>query len=118
MHACIPILRMFDEKHAREFYLDYLGFKIRFEHRFSDDAPLYIGIYRGDCEIHLSEHHGDGSPGARIRIGVDDIEKFHGNLDPAYKFARPDIHTQPWGMREVMIADPFGNTIVFCQDSI
>lgn len=30
----IPILRMFDEAKAREFYLDFLGFSVEFEHRF------------------------------------------------------------------------------------
>ena len=30
----IPILRMFDETKAREFYLDFLGFSVEFEHRF------------------------------------------------------------------------------------
>jgi hypothetical protein len=30
----IPILRIFDETKAREFYLDFLGFSVEFEHRF------------------------------------------------------------------------------------
>jgi len=37
-----PILRMFDETKAREFYVDFLGFKIDWEHRFRDGAPLYM----------------------------------------------------------------------------
>jgi len=36
----IPILRMFDEAKAREFYLDFLGFSVEFEHRFEADLPL------------------------------------------------------------------------------
>ena len=40
----IPILRMFDETKAREFYLDFLGFSVEFEHRFEADLPLYLGI--------------------------------------------------------------------------
>ncbi|TIS73102.1 MAG: VOC family protein, partial [Mesorhizobium sp.] len=38
-----PILRMFDTVKAREFYLNFLGFEVRFEHRFDDNAPLYMG---------------------------------------------------------------------------
>jgi Glyoxalase superfamily protein len=38
----IPILRIFDIVKAREFYVDYLGFAIDWEHRFSADAPLYM----------------------------------------------------------------------------
>ena len=29
-----PILRIFDEAKAREFYVDFLGFKVDWEHRF------------------------------------------------------------------------------------
>jgi hypothetical protein len=29
-----PILRSFDEAKAREFYIDYLGFSVDWEHRF------------------------------------------------------------------------------------
>lgn len=44
-----PILRMFDIAKAREFYLYFLGFAIRFEHRSDDNAPLYKGIARDDA---------------------------------------------------------------------
>ena len=50
----IPILRIFDVAKAREFYLDYLGFTVDFEHRFHDDAPLYMGISRDGLALHLS----------------------------------------------------------------
>ena len=39
-----PILRIFDEVKAREFYLEFLGFTLNFEHRLNDNAPLYMGI--------------------------------------------------------------------------
>ena len=34
----IPILRMFDVAKAREFYVEYLGFTVDFEHRFNENA--------------------------------------------------------------------------------
>ncbi len=42
----IPIFRFFDEKKAKEFYVEYLGFTISFEHRFDNDenSPLYFGL--------------------------------------------------------------------------
>ena len=61
----VPILRMLDEAKAREFYVDFLGFSIDFEHRFNDSAPLYLQLTRSGCTIHLSEHYGDA--GARRR---------------------------------------------------
>lgn len=53
----IPILRIFDEAKAREFYIDFLGFKTDWEHRFGPDLPLYMQISRDGCVLHLSEHH-------------------------------------------------------------
>ena len=45
----IPILRMFDEAKAREFYLDFLGFSVEFEHRFEADLPLYWASAAAAC---------------------------------------------------------------------
>ncbi|HEY6516316.1 MAG TPA: glyoxalase superfamily protein [Steroidobacteraceae bacterium] len=59
-----PILRIFDLPEADEFHLEFLGFQVDWDHRFDDGAPLYRQICRGDLVLHLSEHHGDGSPGA------------------------------------------------------
>jgi catechol 2,3-dioxygenase-like lactoylglutathione lyase family enzyme len=38
----IPILRMFDIRKAKEFYVDFLGFKVDWEHRFGPEFPLYM----------------------------------------------------------------------------
>jgi hypothetical protein len=42
----IQILRMFDEARAREFYMDFLGFAIDWEHRFAPGLPLYCQVSR------------------------------------------------------------------------
>ena len=39
--SVIPIFRVFDINKAAEFYLEYLGFKVDWDHRFDDNAPLY-----------------------------------------------------------------------------
>jgi len=110
----IPILRMFDEAKAREFYVDFLGFTIDWEHRFEPGTPLYMQVSRDECILHLSEHHGDGTPGSAIRIDTSDIDAFHAELtSKQYKYARPGINEMPWGTREVSVADPFGNKLTF-----
>ena len=43
----IPILRIFDEAKAKEFYLDFLGFRLDWEHRFEAHLPLYMQIVHG-----------------------------------------------------------------------
>ncbi|WP_185803513.1 glyoxalase superfamily protein [Pontivivens nitratireducens] len=113
MRPPVPVLRSFDTRRARDFWIGYLGFEIAWEHRFAPDLPLYMELRRGDCVVHLSEHHGDGSPGARLRIEVADIDAFHAALDPAYRYARPEIEETPWGAREVRVTDPSGNVLLF-----
>ena len=111
-----PILRIFDEKKAREFYLDYLGFTLDWEHRFEEKLPLYMQVSNGECIIHLSEHHGDCSPGAAIRIAVENIEGLHTILHSKdYYFAGPGLETTPWRTRELTVIDPFSNRIVFFE---
>jgi uncharacterized glyoxalase superfamily protein PhnB len=113
----IPILRSFEETKAKEFYCDFLGFKIDFEHRFAADLPLYLQVSRDGVAVHLTEHHGDVTPGGAVRIEVDDIDALHAELTAKnYKYARPGIEEQPWGYREVSVKDPFGNRVTFAQD--
>jgi uncharacterized glyoxalase superfamily protein PhnB len=110
----IPILRIFDEAKAREFYVDFLGFKVDWEHRFEPALPLYLQISRDGCVLHLSEHHGDGAPGIALRIFTSDLDAFHRELTAkAYKYARPGIEDTPWGSRDMSIRDPFGNRLTF-----
>ena len=111
----IPILRMFDEAKAREFYLDFLGFSVEFEHRFEADLPLYLGISRNGLQLHLSEHHGDASPGATIFVPMHNIDMLRDELQgKRYGYGRPEIVEQGWG-KVLEVYDPFGNRIRFCQ---
>jgi uncharacterized glyoxalase superfamily protein PhnB len=109
-----PILRIFDEAKAREFYVDFLGFKVDWEHRFEPGLPLYIQVSRDNCILHLSEHHGDCSPGAAMRIETSQLEAFQQQLAAKkYKHARPGIEETPWGSKDMSVRDPFGNRLTF-----
>lgn len=111
----IPILRTFDEAKAREFYVGFLGFALDWEHRFEPGLPLYCQVSREGCRLHLSEHHGDATPGSALRIEVDDLDRLHAELAASqYKYARPGIQQQPWG-RDMSVSDPFGNRLVFYE---
>ena len=112
----IPILRIFDEAKAKEFYLDFLGFTLDWEHRFEADLPLYMQISKDRCILHLSEHHGDGSPGTAMRIETTDLGTFQSQLAAKqYRYARPTIEAMPWGSRDMSVADPFGNRLTFTE---
>lgn len=109
-----PILRSFDEIKAKEFYLKFLEFDLDWEHRFSEDLPLYMQISKGSCVLHISEHHGDSSPGTALRIQVSNLEAYRELLlGKGYKYSRPVIQEMPWGSKDMSISDPFGNKLVF-----
>lgn len=113
-----PILRIFDEAKTKAFYVEFLGFSLDWEHRFEPGLPLYMQVSRGGCVLHLSEHHGDCTPGSAMRIQTDDLDALHKELTcKQYKYARPDIEAMPWGTRDMSVRDPFGNRLTF-TDSI
>ncbi len=112
----IPVLRIFSVEKAREFYLDWLGFSVVFEHRFEPDLPLFMGVERDGLVLHLSEHHGDGSPGANVGVETSGLDLLGAELlAKRYGYGRPGIETQPWGARTLTVHDPFGNRITFSE---
>lgn len=111
----IPILRIFDVEKAKEFYLGYLGFSLDWEHRFEPNTPLYMQISRGEVVLHLSEHYGDGVPGAATIVVMTGIEELLRELSgKKYKYYRPGVQVQPWA-KEMGVIDPFGNRIRFSE---
>ncbi len=119
MNSPIPILRIFDETKARDHYVGFLDFKVDWEHRFGPDFPIYMQVSRDACIIHLSEHHGDASPGSALRIETPDIDGYCAMLRAKnYKYSKPGSpEEKPWGCRELSIGDPFGNRLIFYVDS-
>jgi len=116
-HKPTSIFRIFDEAKAREFYVDFLEFKVDWEHRFEENTPLYCQVSKGDCLIHLSEHFGDSTPGGTIRIPVSDVKAYQQILiDKKYKNARPGVQEQSWKTLEMSIKDPFGNKLIFFEN--
>lgn len=112
----VPILRSFDEGKAREFYVDFLGFSVDWEHRFEPGTPLYMQLSRGGIVLHVSEHHGDGSPGVNVRIDVTGLRDFHAELiAKRYKNMRPGLETPEWGGTEMTVIDGAGNRLIFVE---
>jgi catechol 2,3-dioxygenase-like lactoylglutathione lyase family enzyme len=113
--TAIPVFRIFSVEKAVEFYVDFLGFGVAWEHRFEHDLPLYCEVRLGEFRLHLSEHHGDASPGSTAIVWMDGIDAFQAALvKKRYPYARPGIEDTPWG-REMTIIDPFGNRLRFME---
>ena len=116
-----PILRILDETKAKEFYIDFLGFKIDWEHR--AEGPLYMQIPLGECLVHLSEHSGDCCPGAAVKFHTDTIEEYVEELvakqyPPGVAEQDPGVSEQPWGSLDMLLIDPFGNRLIFTNARI
>jgi len=111
-----PILRIFDVAKAREFYVDYLGFSWDWEHRFYDNAPLFAQVSRAGLVFHLSEHHGDGSPGVSLVVTISDVAAYRRELAAKqYRYMNAGIVQSEWEGPVVQVFDPFGNRIRFRQ---
>ena len=115
--ATIPTFRSFDEAKAREFYVGWLGFKVDWEHRFEPSAPLYMQVSRDGILFHISEHHGDGSPGSHVRVQIKGVRELHAELIAKnYKNNRPGLERPEWGGTEFTVIDPVNNRITFGED--
>ena len=117
MAIAIPIFRIFDYPKALGFYVDWLGFSIDWEHRFGENFPIYLQVSLGDIVIHLSEHHGDCSPGGRIHIqDYTGLAAYHNLLTAKnYKYNKPGIEKAFWNINvnSMEVIDPFGNRLTF-----
>ena len=110
----VPILRIFDYKKAIEFYVDWLGFTIDWEHVFEEGMPIYMQVSRDGISLHLSEHHGDTTPGTRIYIECTGLKEYHRELnDKKYKNNKPGLEKAFYGAWCMEVIDPFGNRLTF-----
>ncbi len=112
-----PVFRSIDAAQARAFYVDWLGFEWVGEHRFHDGAPLYAFLRLGDFHLHLSEHHGDATPGSTTCVFVTGLRDWHAALlARPYANNRPGLQDQDWGL-EMAVTDPCGNRLRFLDQS-
>jgi hypothetical protein len=116
MTKVIPVLRAFDRKKVLEFYVDWLGFTINWEHH-PDNSPFYMQISLRDIVIDISEHHGDATPGSKVIItGFEGLEAYHqALLNKNYTYMKPGLSRVEWDQDtlETIVIDPFFNQLVF-----
>jgi uncharacterized glyoxalase superfamily protein PhnB len=112
-----PIFRIFDYDQAMAFYRDWLGFTVDWVHQYTPEYPRYLQMSRGNALLHLTEHHGDSTPGSKAIIQTDDVEEFHREITITRRHPRmnPSVQEMPWNARVVEVIDPFGNRLCFNQ---
>ena len=112
----IPLLRILDEAQAKEFYIDFLGFKLDWGNR--STGAFFMQVSLDECVLHLSEHSGDARPGAAVKVHTDNIEEYVAQLvtkkyPPGVAEQGPGVAEQPWGSLDMVLVDPFGNRLIF-----
>lgn len=114
LSPAIPVIRIFDWELARAFYVDWLNFSVDWEHRFAPGYPIYAQVRRDELVLHLSQHHGDCTPGGRTFVRCQSVDLLLEQLSRnPYPLLNPSIHDTPWGSRRLDITDPFGNHLSF-----
>jgi uncharacterized glyoxalase superfamily protein PhnB len=114
LQQMIPVFRIFDEAKAMDFYIGWLRFSKVWEHRFEEGTPVYMEIEKDGFKIHLSEHHGDATPGSKVFIWCKGLKEFHRQLlEQHYKYNRPGLEETFYGTWCVDTIDPFGNRLSF-----
>jgi catechol 2,3-dioxygenase-like lactoylglutathione lyase family enzyme len=117
----IPVLRVFDYAKIIEFYVDWLGAKIEWEHK-PEGSPFYMQISIRGLRINLSQHHGECSPGALVLIeDFENLTDYHKTLtDKKYTFMKPGLQQVEWdpGTITLRVIDPFYNTIEFSEKPV
>ena len=110
----IPILRIFDEIKAREFYIGWLGFTVDWDHRFQPNFPVFMQVSRDGMALFLTEHRGDCPVGGLVHFYVPDVDAWYA------EFQRKEIPVQEPpnqsidGLRDMNVLDPDGNKLRFC----
>ena len=111
----VPVLRAFDLQVTLRFYVDYLGCSVDWREGGEADGPFYMQVSRGDLVLHLSSHHGDGTPGSVVLVYVNELAELHAELHAKdYPFYNPGIEEHGGG-HAVSVEDPASNTLRFFE---
>lgn len=112
----VPTFRILDYEKAKAFYVEFLGFTVDWEHRFGENAPIYMQVSRNSLVLHLSENE-RFQTGMIVFVETTELEKFHDELsEKSDGILIPDISITSWHTRQMEIEDPFGNLLRFNEN--
>ena len=109
MDRATPILPADDLTVAKSFYVEGLGFSIRFE--VSDDGKNgLLGLERGTIYLTLDSPMSGHGRDACVSLEVGDADAYYHEWRQRVPVKRPP-RNEDWGARTFDLIDPFGNTI-------
>ncbi len=101
-----PTIPVRNIDHALRFYRDVLGFDVAFT---NGDPVLFAVIKQGNAELHLGVQPGKAGT-THAHLMVDDLDGILDALRQAGIPIRQPPTVQPWGLRDLVVADPDGNS--------
>jgi len=110
----VPALRITNYDRSKSFYVEKLGFRVEWEHRFEPDFPVFMAVSRDGMEIYLSQHSGDCQVGGLVHFVIDDVNAWCREFT-----ARGVRLTEPpnndIGFLNMTVTDPDGNQLRFME---
>ncbi|HZZ42416.1 MAG TPA: VOC family protein [Tepidisphaeraceae bacterium] len=101
-----PSIPVSDMNLALRFYCDVLGFTVAFT---NGDPVSFAVVDQGDAQLHLSVQPAKAGS-SHAHLMVDDVDGVYERLRQAAVVVRQPPKVQPWGLRDLVVADPDGNT--------
>jgi catechol 2,3-dioxygenase-like lactoylglutathione lyase family enzyme len=106
-----PGFHVTDIKRAIEFWTDRLGFEVTF----TNGDPLCFAVVRRDAaEVHLSVKP-ESAGKCHCHIMVDGVEELSRSLTANGTTIKQTLKKQPWGLQDMIVADPDGNTMELAE---
>jgi catechol 2,3-dioxygenase-like lactoylglutathione lyase family enzyme len=108
--GAIPVIPVQDVPAAVAFYRDKLGFAPVFE------MDGYAVIQRAPVEFHLDGFAEWPRPQTTCRVNLTGVDELYADIEPkGIVDPKEPLATQPHGMRQFSVLDPWGNRITFAE---
>jgi uncharacterized glyoxalase superfamily protein PhnB len=109
MGCTVPILNIKNLRASQAYYRDKLGFKVAWDH---GDPPSFGAVTRDNSVIFMCQSC-EMPSGAWMMIFTKDVDNLHDEYKKRGAIIKMAPTDMPWGLREMQVADPDGNTIRF-----
>ncbi len=106
-----PILYVTNLRMAQRYYRHALGFKVDWEH---GDPPDFGAVSRSDVVLFLCQQC-QGKPGSWTFTFTRDVDRLYKEFVERHAIIKMPPTNQPWGLREMQVADPDGNVLRFAS---
>jgi len=110
-----PQLRSTNWERSKQFYVDGLGFEVKWEHTFEPGFPVFAEVNLDGRGLFITEHRDDCQVGGAAYIILDDIDVFYQRIASRGVHVHEPPEEAPWGVREMLVVDPDGNRLRFAN---